>query len=303
MAAEVDERLEKEEATALSPEERSFADAALAGLTPELRAKVSELDLITTVRGYQTYQPRLEETNKALKAIMEWREKVHYDRFLKERLARDVDFHKMWPESVYGEDKYGHVVTGFRFSEISVEGLDSLKGADQSSDADSEASYLLRLQGQKITMLMRYKQERAHALGLQRYKHIIVVDLSGLGMGILSGHTRATIKQVMDVSANYFPESAWKIFLVNSPFVFRAAWAVVKPWIHPITAAKINIFGSVKDAVKKMAELGIPASSIPKWGGGTHDGLPIIDLLLKEISQSDEALGKKLEQAADLHSV
>jgi hypothetical protein len=205
-------------------------------------------------------------------------------------------------------------------------------------------------------MLMRYKQERAHALGLQRYKHIIVVDLS-VGVSRFSDRRVSawaffpdipvprsrfifsltlTIKQVMDVSANYFPESAWKIFLVNSPFVFRvspflipclfkAAWAVVKPWIHPITAAKINIFGSVKvlafflyftslqDAVKKMAELGIPASSIPKWGGGTHDGLPIIDLLLKEISQSthmmrcsyvgDEALGKKLEQAADLHSV
>ncbi len=66
MSAEIDERLDKEEQSAFSADERSYADACLAALSDEDRATVTELDLYTVVRGYQTYVPRKEETVKAL---------------------------------------------------------------------------------------------------------------------------------------------------------------------------------------------------------------------------------------------
>lgn len=298
--AELDERLAGEENSPLSAEEQKYADAALATISPELRAKLTPWDIITTVRGYQTYEPRLEETNKALQMIVQWREKVHFDRFLKERLSNDTDFHRMWPERMYGEDKYGHVVIGMRFEEIDVEGVEKLRSSDPSAEAEPESSYMLRLQGQKLAAYTRYKEERSRHHGAQRYKHIIIADLNGLGLGILAGHRRNVIKHVMDVGANFFPESAWKIFLINAPFMFRAVWAIVKPWIHPITVAKINILGSPKDAIKKMNECGIPSSSVPVWAGGTHPGTPAIDILLGYINEVDEALAKKLENAADL---
>jgi DNA-directed RNA polymerase specialized sigma24 family protein len=65
--AEIDERLATEEVSPLSPEERDIADKCLAALTPEERAIVTEMDLFTLVRGYQTYTPRLEESITALK--------------------------------------------------------------------------------------------------------------------------------------------------------------------------------------------------------------------------------------------
>lgn len=40
-----------------------------------------------------------------LQSIVEWREKVHYDKFLTERLSMDTEFHKLWPEAIFGEDK------------------------------------------------------------------------------------------------------------------------------------------------------------------------------------------------------
>lgn len=49
---------------------------------------------------------------------------------------------------------------------------------DKDSDPDSESSYILRLQGQKITALMHYKELLAKTSGVQRYKHIIVVDMT-----------------------------------------------------------------------------------------------------------------------------
>lgn len=65
----------------------------------------------------------------------------------------------------------------------------------------------------------------------------------------------------------------------------QAIWAVVKVWIHPITAAKINIFGSPKEAMKKLEEVGVPPSELPEWIGGTNPGTPIFDILLRYVSE------------------
>lgn len=283
--AQIDDRLSTEEASPLTAEEQKFADAALAGLTEEQRAKLTPIDIITVVRGYQTYEPRLEETNKAMKLISDWRDKAGFDKFLTAELPMLSEFHKAWPESIYGVDKYGHVTVGFRFEEVVIAGLDKIIESEKAGDEPSESALLLRLQGQKIAAMMKYKILTAAAAGTQRYKHNIIIDLSGLGMSLLASHKRHVIKMVMDVSANYFPECVWKIYVINAPFVFRAMWAVVKPWIHPITVAKVNVLGSPKDAVKKMAEFGLPESSVPVWAGGSCAGQPIIDVLQKYISE------------------
>lgn len=49
-SAEIDTRLAAEEESALTPEEQKYADAALAELTPEQRAKLSTWDIITVIR-------------------------------------------------------------------------------------------------------------------------------------------------------------------------------------------------------------------------------------------------------------
>lgn len=43
--------------------------------------------------------------------IATWRDKVHYDKFLKERLPMDAEFHKMWPETIHGVDKVCLILT------------------------------------------------------------------------------------------------------------------------------------------------------------------------------------------------
>lgn len=53
--------------TDITEEEQKYVDAALAAITEEQRKKISKWDILTIIRGYQTYEPRLEETNKAMK--------------------------------------------------------------------------------------------------------------------------------------------------------------------------------------------------------------------------------------------
>ena len=168
-----------------------------------------------------------------MQIIADWRDKVQAHNFLKQRLGRDEEFHKCWPESLYGCDKYGHFIVGVRVTDIDCDGLEKFDEAE-----------IERLQGQKLTALTTLKIDRFKETGIRRYKHTAIIDLNGMSMSLLGGKKRGLLKRVADIGTHYFPETAWKIYLINAPFVFRAIWAIIKPWLHPITAAKVNILGS-----------------------------------------------------------
>ena len=38
----------------------------------------------------------------------------------------------------------------------------------------------------------------------------------------------------------YYPESLSKLIIVNAPWVFRMLWAIVSPWIHPLTRERVS---------------------------------------------------------------
>lgn len=55
-----------------------------------------------------------------------------------------------------------------------------------------------------------------------------------------------------------------KMFIINSPIVFKTVWAVIKGWIDEKTRAKIEILGS--SYMKKLTAL-VDVSQIPDFLG------------------------------------
>lgn len=98
---------------------------------------------------------------------------------------------------------------------------------------------MLSLQGQKMTAITQYKIDKCEATGNQRYKHTIIVDLKGTGMSLLGGKKRGIIQRVFGVGGDYFPESVWKIYVVNTPFVFRVRILPLLP--HRTTIAAVAV--------------------------------------------------------------
>ena len=96
-----------------------------------------------------------------------------------------------------------------------------------------------KLQGQKMRAYTEYKRRMSVETGVQRYKHSLVVDLSGASLSLGRSAKRDLLKRIFDVGTHFFPETMWKIYLVNTPMLFRAVWAIVKPWLHPVTVAKV----------------------------------------------------------------
>lgn len=74
--------------------------------------------MTSSVSGYQTYEPRLEETVKAFKMIAEWREQMAYGKIIAQDYPASKQFHDQWEEKVYGNDKYGHILLCFRYTGI-----------------------------------------------------------------------------------------------------------------------------------------------------------------------------------------
>jgi len=60
---------------------------------------------------------------------------------------------------------------------------------------------------------------------------------------------------------------------------------VIKPWLHPITVAKVNLLGSSKEALKKFELDGLPASQVPKWLGGTYEPVLCFDYVSQLIAE------------------
>jgi hypothetical protein len=46
-------------------------------------------------------------------------------------------------------------------------------------------------------------------------------------------------KILIDILQTFYPESLHRFIFVNSPWLFSACWSVIKPWLDPVTAAKV----------------------------------------------------------------
>jgi CRAL/TRIO domain len=58
------------------------------------------------------------------------------------------------------------------------------------------------------------------------------------------------------------------MFIINCPMFFSASWRLIKGWLDPRTASKIEVISSKDQAKKKLLEL-IDVDQLPSDYGGT----------------------------------
>jgi hypothetical protein len=242
----IDEQLAAEELSDWTEEEIKVRDDVLSSVTEAQRQKLlkDSCGTLTLIRAYQKEVPRIEKTRQNIQIIVTWRDLVDVSVLLDSRLERDEEFHSKWPENLYGMDKYGHMIYGMRMGDIDRDGL--LEFSDDE---------LQRLQGQKLEARKALKVEHFARTGIRRYKHTAIIDVSAVSMSMLAGQKTALLKRISQIGGQNYPETVWKIYLVNAPMVFRAVWTVVRQLLHPVTVAKVSILGS--SAAATMEQEGV----------------------------------------------
>jgi hypothetical protein len=106
---------------------------------------------------------------------------------------------------------------------------------------------------------------------------VVIFDMSGwkLSHALQLRKVNALVSTLQD----HYPERLIAAKLLRTPGIFSAAWKAIRPWLDPVTAAKVSFISSKaeKDA---FTSAGVPESLIPQTYGGTLDpaAIPVPNL-------------------------
>jgi hypothetical protein len=100
-------------------------------------------------------------------------------------------------------------------------------------------------------------------------RHVVVFDLSG--WAFWHGSYLGYVKTLVDIAQNQYPERLRRVVLVNAPFLFRASWVVIRPWLDPVTVAKVVFVAGVEAIQEEFAKLSVPNKIVPSVYGGEID--------------------------------
>ena len=91
-----------------------------------------------------------------------------------------------------------------------------------------------------------------------------ILDLHNAGMTSFY-RVKDYVSAASSIGQDRYPECMGKFYIINAPWGFSAVWSAIKPWLDPVTVAKIDILGSsYKDKI--LAQ--VPAENLPKEFGG-----------------------------------
>jgi hypothetical protein len=111
-----------------------------------------------------------------------------------------------------------------------------------------------------------------------RCEGIQIIDLQGLSASALSADTFDVIKIAGKIS-DFFPETLHCMLIINAPSFFSVSWTVIRKFIDPRTARRIQVYSNVAKGLSRLLEM-VDPSQIPIDYGGTG-GLSIASAMLR----------------------
>ena len=155
------------------------------------------------------------------------------------------------------------------------------------------AADIIRGRASHMEVLQRHK--RAHAptspASPRLYlRHVYVLDCGGASASaLLSGDVRRVLAAVFGVSNECYTGTLHAVHVVNVHRAARAAWALLRPLLHPETASKVKLHGGPRDYLPAMARDGLHAHALPPALGGAHAGVTLQQLVARAHAASSSA--------------
>jgi len=114
----------------------------------------------------------------------------------------------------------------------------------------------------------RLKEHKEKNPDFTEFEAVSILDLSSLTIGQLNSRTLQIIKEQSAIDSLCFPETMNKTYVVNSPRFFAATWKIIKGWLDPRTASKVEVLSDRKSWEKKLLDY-IDAAQLPADYGGS----------------------------------
>ncbi|KAL7427888.1 hypothetical protein ACHAXH_001687, partial [Discostella pseudostelligera] len=122
------------------------------------------------------------------------------------------------------------------------------------------------------------KHKEAHP-DFNNFQCVCVIDLEHLSTSQLSQRALNIVKTQTAIDSICFPETMNRTLVINAPVFFSMTWKIIKGWIDPRTAGKIELISSRKSWEARMREL-VDEDQLPSDYGGK--GMATTETLARE---------------------
>jgi len=153
-------------------------------------------------------------------------------------------FDEAWPSRELGDEKTGRVAV-----------LDCIGSIKFELVAKLTHDEVLACYAHRMEAIRQRKLKLVGRLASDAFYHTTVVDLKGLTMGHFRKENRTFIARAFKFSSACYPETTYRIFVINAPGFFSMMWKVVRPWIDADVQDKIQILG--KGELHKLRDAGL----------------------------------------------
>ncbi|KAF5387698.1 hypothetical protein D9615_000005 [Tricholomella constricta] len=199
----------------------------------------------------------LAKAKEMLIAAEQWRKDYGVDDIIKNfefTEKREVD--KWYPQYYHRTDKDGRPIYIERLGQLDITALYA---------ATTQERQLKRLVKEyEISAIDRFPA-CSKTFGHPVETSCTILDLYNVSVSKFY-QVKDYVSQASSISQDRYPETMGKFYIINAPWAFSAVWSVVKPWLDPVTVAKISILGS---GYQETLLQQIPAENLPKEFGGT----------------------------------
>ena len=209
------------------------------------------LDLLAQfVRSAGHAQPGEPSCAERVASMLAWRGRSGVDGVVTRPPAGREDYENLMPAGVIGCDRDGRPIVlerPGRCKRSVLNALDSMTAED-----------FVRQQCVSKECIRHHMGAASLRDSKRIYKFVSVIDVGTLGRHHFDARNLALFKEyTQTISANY-PDCLDRLYIVNAPFLMSALWALIKPMLHPVTAAKVTILGT--DYAPALAASGLEIS-------------------------------------------
>jgi len=204
---------------------------------------------LTLLRYLRANNFDTEKTIDHLKKSIKWRKSIGVD----DIISQD-------PESVLGfpvselMESFPHYHVGYDLSgrPVMYKQYALFDASRLMLKTDSE--HLIKYHVWEQEACMRLCKEQSLKTGYIVETTTTVLDLKDMRLAQVNKDFLAFVKSIAAVDSKYYPETLGKMFVINAPSAFPFVWRMVKMWLDPDVASKIQVLSNNKEWFPILSE-------------------------------------------------
>lgn len=153
---------------------------------------------------------------------------------------------KVFPHWHYGFDKTGRPVVYKQYGKFDATKVKALAGGS----FDNIMKY--HIWEQETAAQLFHEQTFKRGELVETLTGII--DVKDMRLGQITRDFLALVQLLAEVDQKQYPETMGRIYILNAPSIFPIVWRGVRPWLDPITAAKIFVLGDKREYEPILAD-------------------------------------------------